>query len=125
MKVRQIIVASLLAIGATAGIGASLAHVSDARVAKADNPDDKMFTVLLDLGEATSFDGFNSPEVHYSDASNGSLNKYQMMHLVNGNVYATNLTYRSSVPEWETGLYVLFRHPRLLMKRMLLWVQAV
>ena len=102
MKVRQIIVASLLAIGATAGIGASLAHVSDARVAKADNPDDKMFTVLLDLGEATSFDGFNSPEVHYSDASNGSLNKYQMMHLVNGNVYATNLTYRSSDQSVDT-----------------------
>ena len=47
MKVRQIIVASLLALGATAGIGASLAHASDARVAKADANETWMFGVAL------------------------------------------------------------------------------
>ena len=65
-------------------------------VAKADDPDDKMFTVIIDMGDAAGFDGFNSPEVHCYDSSTSTFDKYQMLHKVTGTYYTGTLTYRSA-----------------------------
>ena len=83
MKVRQIIVASLLAIGATAGIGASLARVSDARVAKADG--EWLCCSILDLDSSNTqiptYAGFDNNSLLFrcwKDGVDGSVKEFAM-----------------------------------------------
>lgn len=99
MKLKRLFSAIGLGLFAVTSVAAGvLAFAKGPRMemAKADNPDDKMFTVIIDMGDAAGFDGFNSPEVHCYDANGGSFDKYQMLHKVTGTYYAGTLTYRSA-----------------------------
>lgn len=97
MKAKNIFITLGLSCMALAGLGAAgLMSNAKAEQVKADDPDDKMITVIIDMGEAVGYDGFNSPEVHYFDSVSDSIDKYQMLHQVHDTVYAGNLTYRSA-----------------------------
>lgn len=96
MRTKQIIASIGLSLAVSFGVVAGLSASKVAKTAKADLPDDAMCTVLIDMGAAVGFDGFHSPEVHYYDGWDGSIDKWQMMHLVTDTVYAANITYRSS-----------------------------
>lgn len=105
MKLKKLFSAIGLGLFAVASVSAGvLAFAKGPRMemARADNPDDKMFTVIIDMGDAAGYDGFNSPEVHCYDAVGGSFDKYQMLHQVTGTYYTGTLTYRSADQSVDT-----------------------
>ena len=100
MKLKKLFSVIGLGLFAVASVSAGvLAFAKGPRMemAKADpEPDDSIVTFILNLGEATGYDGFNSPEVHIQDTTGTSIDKYQMMHKVTGNYYMASITYRSA-----------------------------
>lgn len=96
MKFKHVIASLSLAMFTAFGVAAGLSMKKEAKAVKADDPDDSMMTVLIDMGDAAGYDGFNSPEVHCKDASYDTLNKYQMLHQITGTIYGGSITYRSA-----------------------------
>ena len=96
MKVKHVLaslaLASVTAFALAVGVGVN----KEAKVTKADEPDDKMISVVIDLGEAVGYEDFHYPEVHYYDASYSTIDKYEPLHQLTGTYYTANLTYRSS-----------------------------
>ena len=96
MKFKHVVASFGLTLAMGFSAAAGLLANKEAKVTKADEPDDKMITVLVDMGEATEYEGFNSPEVHVLDETNASIDKYQMLHLITGTIYGGTISYRSA-----------------------------
>ena len=96
MKFKHVVASFGLTLAMGFSAVAGLLANKEVKVTKADEPDDKMITVLVDMGEATEYEGFNSPEVHVLDETNASIDKYQMLHLITGTIYGGTISYRSA-----------------------------
>lgn len=86
----------LFAVASVSAGAIAFAKGPRAEKAVAEGEDDTMCTVIIDMGEATGYDGFHSPEVHYLDETTSTIDKYQMLHQLTGNYYTGTLTYRSA-----------------------------
>ena len=96
MKIKRLFSAVGLGLFAMAAAGAGvLAHAKKAPEA-AHATEDKMITVVIDLGDAVGYEDFHKPEVHYYDASYGSIDKYADLHQLSGTYYTANLPYDSA-----------------------------
>ena len=76
----------------SAAAGVALAKKPQAEAVKATD-DDKLFSVVIDLGDIPTFSNFHKPELHYYGTS---IDKYAELHLLNGTYYTTTVSYCST-----------------------------
>lgn len=93
MKVKHVLASLGLALTTAFAVAVGVAPKHEAKSVKADEPDDKMISVVIDLNDAVGYEDFHKPEVHYYGSG---IDSYADLHQLTGTYYTANLTYRSS-----------------------------